>query len=608
VAYSPDGKHILTDDYGINTAKVWDAVTGKVLLSLERHSEGVTSVAYSPNGKSILSGSWDKTAKVWDAATGKLRFTLEGHSEWVSSVAYSPDGKHILTGSGDRTAKVWDAATGKLRLTLEGHLNRVNSVAYSPDGKSILTGSHDGTIRFWNALSGRELARLVGVDSDDWLVCTPEGYFDGSEGGRDNVNYRIPGTGQVVPVSRFFQDFYRPGLLPLALAGKLDKPTVDLAGSLPPSLRFATPNGDRVVKDRVLDLTLEAQDNGGGVRGPFLYCNGANLSTFASGESTTVGKKVVRRFRIELAPGVNVLQARASSRNGAWDSAPVSLRMSSGQAVVKSVLHLVLIGVSDYPDPGGRLRSPVNDVKQVEALFRRRHAALYRDIKLYRLLDTQATAKAIRASLKKAAAAAEPGDTLMVFAAGHGVTLGQRYFFLSHDFDSRKVDSTEVAVKKGGVPADVIAEDMASSRCLKRVLVLDTCAAGGAVAALLRAAGPGRGEPDFRKQIEWLSMSQGIWVIAGAATSEEAREPRELKLGLLTYMLLAGLNAVSHGPLANEPLRLPGGRTTVTVSEWGDYARLHLSPLADRAVLTQRDRQRQQWGVGGLAGDSPQCS
>src|SRR5436853_191312 len=80
----------------------------------------------------------------------KLRDTLKGHTTMVSSVAYSPDGKTLASGSGDKTIKLWDVATGKEQATLKGHTLRVNSVAYSTDGKTLASGSTDQTIKLWD--------------------------------------------------------------------------------------------------------------------------------------------------------------------------------------------------------------------------------------------------------------------------------------------------------------------------------------------------------------------------------------------------------------------------------------------------------------------------
>ena len=91
------------------------------LVALKGHDNPVTSVAFSPDGKTILTGSDDNTARVWDAASGQELLVLKGHDEWVRSVAFSPDGKTILTGSDDNTARVWDAARGQELLALKGH-------------------------------------------------------------------------------------------------------------------------------------------------------------------------------------------------------------------------------------------------------------------------------------------------------------------------------------------------------------------------------------------------------------------------------------------------------------------------------------------------------
>ena len=161
IAFSPDGKRIVSgsDD---NTIKVWDAETGDELMTLRGHKESVKSVAFSPDGKRIVSGSDDKTIKIWDAATGVELMTLHGHGREISLVAFSPNGKCIVSGSADNTIKVWDAANGAEVMTLRGHKFGVSSVAFSPDGKRIASGSGDKTIKIWDAATGTELMTLRG--------------------------------------------------------------------------------------------------------------------------------------------------------------------------------------------------------------------------------------------------------------------------------------------------------------------------------------------------------------------------------------------------------------------------------------------------------------
>ena len=172
VAFSPDGKVIASgsqDKFGRlspqlqrDTIKLWDAVTGKELHSLGGHIGDVTSVAFSPDGKVIASGSWDNTIKLWEAATGNQLRSLAGHTGDVTSVTFSPDGKMIASGSHDKTIKLWDAGTGKQLRSLEGHTGDVKSVAFSLDGKMIASGSQDKTIKLWGTATGKQLRSLAG--------------------------------------------------------------------------------------------------------------------------------------------------------------------------------------------------------------------------------------------------------------------------------------------------------------------------------------------------------------------------------------------------------------------------------------------------------------
>jgi len=96
------------------------------------HTNAVYSVAFSSDGRRIVSGSWDKTLKVWDAATGQETLTLRGHTDLVRGVAFSPDGRQIVSGSDDKTLKIWDAATGREVRTLRGHKDGVRSLGVRP--------------------------------------------------------------------------------------------------------------------------------------------------------------------------------------------------------------------------------------------------------------------------------------------------------------------------------------------------------------------------------------------------------------------------------------------------------------------------------------------
>ena len=177
VAVSPDGKYLASGSWD-HTVIIWDAESGACMLILEGHSNNVSSVCWSPDGKYLASSSWDKTVIIWDAESGACMLILEGHSYTVESVSWSPDGKYLASGSIDETLIIWDAESGQKLKTLEGHFGSVESVSWSPDGKYLASGSMDETLIIWDANSGERLQTLKGhsdfVNSVSW---SPDGKY-----------------------------------------------------------------------------------------------------------------------------------------------------------------------------------------------------------------------------------------------------------------------------------------------------------------------------------------------------------------------------------------------------------------------------------------------
>src|SRR5262249_18838824 len=212
VAFSPDGKRLASAGGGagparaVDAVKVWDAQTGKELLTLKGHTGWVLSVAFSPDGKRLASasappgvfGPVPTEVKVWDAQNGKELLTLR-HPNIVNSVAFSPDGKRLASASGDPVVrreqvgltppspgevKVWDAHTGQELLSLKGHTYCVLSAAFSPDGKRLASASADGTLKLWDAQIGQELLTLRGhINYVNRVVFSPDGKRLASAGG-----------------------------------------------------------------------------------------------------------------------------------------------------------------------------------------------------------------------------------------------------------------------------------------------------------------------------------------------------------------------------------------------------------------------------------------
>jgi WD40 repeat protein len=175
VAYSPDGKTCISGS-GDRTLKLWDVSTGACIRTFIGHDHFVRSVAYSPDGKTCLSASWDSTLKLWDINSGDCILTFTGHQYFVRSVAISPDGGTCISGSWDQSVKLWDISTGSCIRTFIGHDHFVRCVAYMNNGKTIISSSWDNTIKIWNVANG-ECIRSIPTDEHSFrsIAVSPDG-------------------------------------------------------------------------------------------------------------------------------------------------------------------------------------------------------------------------------------------------------------------------------------------------------------------------------------------------------------------------------------------------------------------------------------------------
>jgi WD40 repeat protein/energy-coupling factor transporter ATP-binding protein EcfA2 len=150
VAFSPDGDKVVTGSSD-GIARVWNAGGRWDPILLREHGGIVASVSFSPDGRKVATGSWDHTARVWNADGNGESIVLRGHSGSVYSVAFSPDGHKLVTGSEDTTARVWNADGSGESIVLRGHHGGIYAVAFSADGQRVATGSWDRTTHVWNA-------------------------------------------------------------------------------------------------------------------------------------------------------------------------------------------------------------------------------------------------------------------------------------------------------------------------------------------------------------------------------------------------------------------------------------------------------------------------
>jgi WD40 repeat protein len=220
VAFDPRGRYLASGSHDA-TVRLWELPAGTLRQTVADHADHVTAVTFDASGEHLASGSWDGTVKLRELSAGSLRLlrSLDAHEGGVNAVAFAPGGK-VLATAGAATVKLWALPAGTPLRTLEGHADAVTSLAFDPAGRFLTSGSDDGTVKLWALPAGDLLATIVTPGSGEWVVTTPDGYLDGSEGGRRALRYGRAGTGW--PWALGWPRYGVPGLLGRLVEGDGD--------------------------------------------------------------------------------------------------------------------------------------------------------------------------------------------------------------------------------------------------------------------------------------------------------------------------------------------------------------------------------------------------
>ncbi|MDT5122019.1 MAG: hypothetical protein QOC96_1501 [Acidobacteriota bacterium] len=549
------------------------------------HSGRVTSVAFSPDGKTLASGSTDNTIKLWNIESGKELRTLVGHSNWVGPVAFSRDGKTLASASWDNTIKLWDVESGKMLKSMEG-----NDPAKMPEIARLFPSLHAvGThveissipliadrveevkIKLSDKKTGKELATLIALNNNDWLVVTPDGLFDGSPAAWQQILWRFNNnTFNYAPVEAFFSEFYYPGLLADIYAGKRPHAPSDISQKdrRQPQLklRLADAQANTTLRARNVTVRIDVSQAPTGAQDVRLFRNGSLVKVW-HGDVLNGQNSATLETTIPIVAGENRLTAYAFNHDNI-KSSDATLTVNGADSLKRpGTAYVLAVGVNTYSNPNYSLKYAVADAEDFSAEFKHQQETLkkYERIEVIPLYDKQATKANILQTLSQLAAKAQPEDAVIVYFSGHGTAQQQRFYLIPSDLGYQG-ERTKLSAKDLQTILEHSISDQELEAAFEKIdagqllTVIDACNSGQALDAEEKRRGPMNS-----KGLAQLAYEKGMYILTAAQSYQAALEASRIGHGYLTYALVE--EGLKQGKADKEPKD-----NQIVLREWLDYA------------------------------------
>jgi len=614
MAFSPDGRTMATGGVESKSNIDFAAMMGGNIPGQKGRSSKNT-----PDPQDIMKNMKVEAigqVELWDVSSGQQLGALKGHGKGVTTVAFSRDGRLLASGSTDNTIRIWDLATKRELRTLTGHTSNIESIDFSPDGRLIASASDDGGTFLWDANTGEHLLTLISLDDGgEWMVVTPQGLFDGTPAAWNQILWRYnQDTFNVAPIEWFFTEFYHPGLLSDIVAGKRPRVAQDVSKkdrrqplvklSLTGEPAPATGIASRRVKIKI-DVTDAPGDKdhsqGAGARDVRLFRNGSLVKVWR-GDVLKGQPAAILEEEITVTAGVNQLTAYAFNRDNVKSKDAPLLLTGADSLKRAGVAYVIAVGLNDYANPQYNLKYAVADAESFgdEVKARQTQVGLFERVEVVPLLNENATKENILAALKRLSGEpgppslkaglldrlkrAEPEDTVIIYFAGHGTAQAQRFYLIPHDlgYTGDRTKLTEDGLRSilshsiSDVELEEVVEALDAAHLL---LVIDACNSGQALEAEEKRRGPMNS-----KGLAQLAYEKGMYILTAAQSYQAALEAAQLGHGLLTYALVEeGLKTAIADSQPKDG--------TLSAREWLDFA-------TERVPQMQEDKMRQTRGVG----------
>lgn len=562
VALSADGGRVVTGGAD-DTVRLWDAASGARQAELEA-GDSVLALAVNAGG-AIAAGTADGEVRLWDSAgTPAGRFA---NGTKVTSVSFLPGQGRVVSGDSSGAVKLWTA--GSTQPTALGkHDAGVSFVAANRDGGMALTGSEDGTSRLWNLRNNQPLLTLISTETG-WAVVDAKGRYDGNQAALDGIDWKADDVS--ANIDDFAETHYQAALLPRTLREGEDIPdanSIPDGARYPANIRFVSPTASGDAGARRMVVEVVAEDNGGGVSEVRLYRNGKvvprGLGT-VNREEVDGKARLVGRFEVDLQAGRNTLSATAVNAER-LESRPEQLVVDGGaNGQTAGRMHVLVVGINTYAQSDLNLSYAKPDAQSIAAFLAGSGRAPMPVAETVTLEDEQATKDSIVAALRRFRAVPAE-DVVVVYMAGHGVSVGDDWYFISHEI---KIPRRPEKLAGMALSSAELKAEMEALGADRTMLMLDTCHSGTAATPL----------SDYRgmKSLRLLARSVGTHVLAATDKNQFAVELEQLGHGIFTYTLLAGMNGeASKGGdkqvKASELIRFVEDKVPSLSKKFADYA------------------------------------
>jgi WD40 repeat protein len=572
-AFSKDSKTLGAVQIGeYSSLYLWETETGKLISkvnlddswSKEANGSAVAlnldSKLFATNVESLIEGFGAAGKSTYPIILANLNSPKEMRKIFtglgnIDSMRFTPDGKTlILQDDFHGIIEFLNVATGQLTGKISDTLKKP-IISFSENGKRmILSGGeirndssrHNNTeAKVYDIPTGELLLTVASFKDGNWIGYTPEGYYQASD---DEVFSRMSwrvGT-KIYDFERFFERYFKADLIRQIFGTAKDevrKNSITKGFALPPEVRIVLPDNAQNTTAETIALTIQATDQGGGVRDIRLYQNGKRLSEKQRGISQP--KETSVTFNVSLLAGKNVFRATAYSSDQT-EAEPSEITIERKAQTGKSDLYILAVGINAYKNTKYNLNYAGADAQALSEAIEKKGQGIFGKVYKTLLTDSSATKEGIAQAFKEIADRAKPQDSFIFFYAGHGILIENNvsdadkiFYLVPHDVTQITDVSNELTSK--GISAELLREWTTRINAGKQLIMLDACQSGGAIKAFTE-----RGLAE-EKAILQLARSAGIVILAATGTEQQAIEFKRLGHGVFTYALLQGLSGEADG-------------------------------------------------------------